>query len=50
MTLRLLVVLVVLALIARRVLPRRRLPWLVPVALGVAVVVVRGVAWLLGQQ
>lgn len=46
MTLRLLVLLVVLALLARRFLPRQPIGWALPLVLGVTVVVVRGVAYL----
>lgn len=45
MTLRLLVVLVVLALLARRFLPTRPITWALPVVLGVTIVVVRGIAY-----
>ncbi len=40
------VALLALAFVASRVLPRRRLPWAVPVALVVAILVVRGVGYL----
>lgn len=43
------VVLLVLALVARRLLPRRRLPWLVPVAVVGVLLTVRTVAWLTGD-
>lgn len=42
------VVLLVLALVARRVLPHRRLPWAVPVLLVVLLLVVRTVGYLGG--
>ncbi|MCW2778017.1 MAG: hypothetical protein JWN17_1742 [Frankiales bacterium] len=47
MLLRLLVLLAVLALLARRFLPRRRMSWAVPVVVGVTIVVVRSVAYVL---
>lgn len=47
MTLKLLVLLVALALIARRFLPHYRLSWYVPVVVGVTIVVVRGLAYAL---
>lgn len=50
MTLRLLVVLAVVALLARRFLPRRPLTWALPVALGVTIVVVRGLAYALAED
>lgn len=47
--LKLAVLLLVAALVARRVLPRRRLPWAVPLALVGGLLVVRGVGWLSGD-
>ena len=41
------VLLVVLALLARRFLPRYRLSWYVPLVVGVTIVVVRGLAYAL---
>lgn len=49
MTLKLLVVLVALALLARRFLPRHRLSWYVPLVVGVTIVVVRGFAYALDR-
>lgn len=43
------VVLLVLAFVASRVLPRRRLPWVVPVLLVVLLLAVRGVGYLSGE-
>lgn len=43
------VVLLVLAFVAARVLPRRRLPWAVPVLLVVVLLVVRGIGYLSGD-
>ncbi len=43
------VVLLVLAFVASRVLPRRRLPWAVPVLLVVLLLVVRSVGYLSGE-
>lgn len=40
------VVLLVLALAAKRVLPRRRMPWAVPVLLVVLLLLVRGIGYL----
>jgi hypothetical protein len=40
------VVLLVLAFVASRVLPRRRLPWAVPVLLVVLLLLVRGIGYL----
>lgn len=45
-----LVLLLVLALLGRRFLPRYRLPWLVPVVLVGVVLVVRTTAWLIGES
>jgi Na+-translocating ferredoxin:NAD+ oxidoreductase RnfD subunit len=47
--LKLVVLLLVLAFVASRVLPRRRLPWAVPVAVVVTLLVVRTVGWLTGD-
>lgn len=46
--LKLAVLLLVLALIARRALPRRRLPWAVPLLLVGVLLVVRTVGWVSG--
>jgi hypothetical protein len=46
---RLLVLLLVVAFLARRFLPRYRLPWAVPVLMAVVIVGVRTVAWLTGD-
>ena len=45
---RVVVLLVVVALSARRFLPRYRLPWLVPIALVAGLLVVRTAGYLLG--
>jgi uncharacterized membrane protein len=42
------VLLVVLALLARRFLPRYRLPWMVPIALVAGLLIVRTAGYLLG--
>lgn len=42
--------LLALAVVARRLLPRRRLPWAVPVAVVTVLLVVRTVGWLSGQD
>ena len=47
MTLRLLVLLALVALVAHRFWPRRRISWAVPLVLGVTVVLVRGAAYVL---
>lgn len=47
--LKLAVLLLVVALVARRVLPRRRLPWTVPLALVGVLLAVRTVGWLTGD-
>ena len=47
--LRLVVVLVVLALLARRFLPRFRLPWMVPLVLVGVILTVRTTTYLLGN-
>ena len=46
---RLVVLLLVLAFVARRFLPRYRLPWAVPVVMAVVILGVRTVAWLTGD-
>jgi hypothetical protein len=43
------VLLLVLAFVASRVLPRRRLPWAVPVAVVVVLLLVRTIGWLTGD-
>ena len=48
MVLRVVVLLLVLAAIARRFLPRYRLPWAVPLVLVGVVLTVRTATWLLG--
>ena len=45
---RVVVLLVVVAWLARRFLPRYRLPWLVPIALVAGLLVVRTAGYLLG--
>lgn len=47
--LKLAVLLLGVALVARRVLPRRRLPWAVPLTLVGVLLVVRTVGWLSGD-
>ena len=47
--LRLVVVLIVLALLARRFLPRFRLPWMVPLVLVGVILTVRTTTYLLGD-
>ena len=47
--LRLVVVLVVVALLARRFLPRFRLPWMVPLVLVGVILTVRTTTYLLGN-
>lgn len=48
--LKVLVVLVVLAVLARRLWPRRRLPWTVPLVVVGVVLAVRTTSWLLGDE
>lgn len=43
------VALLVLAFVASRVLPRRRLPWAAPVVLVGVILVVRGIGYLTGD-
>lgn len=50
MTLRLLVLLAVLAVLGRRFLPRQPISWALPVVLGVTILVVRGVAYLVTDE
>ena len=47
--LKLAVLLLVVAVVARRVLPRYRLPWAVPLALVAGLLVVRGIGWASGD-
>lgn len=49
MTLKAVVLLLAAAVVARRLLPRRRMPWLVPVTVVGVVLAVRTVTWLLGD-
>lgn len=49
MTLRLLVLLALVALVAYRFFPRRRMSWAVPLVVGSTIVVVRGVAYVFGD-
>ena len=49
MTLKAVVLLLALALLVRRVAPRRRLPWTVPLVLVGVVLTVRTATWLAGQ-
>ncbi len=49
MTVKLLVVLLAVAFIASRLLPRRRLPWMVPLVLVAVVLAVRTIAYLTGD-
>lgn len=48
--LKLVVLLLVVAFVASRVLPRRRMPWAVPLAVVGVLLVVRTVGWLSGEQ
>lgn len=48
--LRVAVLLLVVALLARRFLPRYRLPWAVPLALVAGLVTVRTVGWLTSDR
>ena len=50
MVLRLVVLLLVVAALARRFLPRYRLPWTVPLVLVGVVLTVRTATWLLGTD
>ena len=50
MTLRAVVLLLAVAFVAHRLLPRRRLPWTVPLVVVAVVLLVRGVSWLSGGQ
>lgn len=43
------VLLLLVAVVARRVLPRYRLPWAVPLALVAGLLVVRGIGWVSGD-
>lgn len=47
--LKLAVLLLAVAFVASRVLPRRRLPWAVPVAVVATLLVVRTATWLIGD-
>ena len=47
---RLILLLLVVAFLARRFLPRYRLPWAVPVVMAVVILSVRTVAWLTGDR
>lgn len=49
MVLRLVLLLLVVAYLAHRFRPQRRLPWTVPLALVVGLLVVRSVGWLTGD-
>lgn len=48
--LKLAVLLLAVAFVASRVLPRRRMPWMVPLAVVGVLLVVRTVGWLSGEQ
>ncbi len=48
-TVKVVVVLLALALVGRRVLPRRRLPWMVPIVMAAVIVVARTVAYVVGD-
>ena len=50
MLLKLSVLLLAVAFVASRVLPRRRLPWAVPVTVVLVLLVVRTVGWLTGDE
>jgi hypothetical protein len=47
--LKVVVLLLAVAFVAARVLPRRRLPWAVPVAVVVVLLVVRTIGWATGE-
>ena len=49
MLLKLVVLLLALAFVASRVLPRRRLPWAVPLVVVATLLTVRTVGWLAGE-
>lgn len=49
MLLKLSVLLLAAALVASRLLPRRRLPWAVPVAVVVVLLAVRTIGWFVGD-
>ena len=49
MLLKLVVVLLAVAFIASRVLPRRRLPWAVPLVVVGVLLTVRTIGWLTGE-
>lgn len=49
MTLKAAVLLLALAFVASRLLPRRRLPWAVPLVVVGVLLIVRTVAWLAGD-
>ena len=49
MTVKLLVLLLVAAFVAYRLLPRRRLPWMVPLMLVAVVLAVRTIAYVTGD-
>ena len=49
MLLKLCVVLLAVAFVASRVLPRRRLPWAVPLAVVAVLLTVRTIGWLTGE-
>ena len=49
MTLKAVVLLLVLAFLAHRLLPRRRLPWTIPLVVVAVVLAVRTVGWLSGE-
>ncbi len=49
MTFRVVVVLLAVAFVAHRLLPRRRMPWTIPLVLVGVVLTVRTVTWLAGE-
>ncbi len=49
MVLKVVVLLVAAAFVAHRLLPRRRMPWMVPIAVVGVVLTIRTVTWLLGD-
>ena len=49
MTLKVVVLLLALALVVRRLAPRRRLPWTIPLVLVGVVLAVRTTTWLAGE-
>ena len=50
MLLKLSVLLLAVAFVASRVLPRRRLPWVVPVTVVAVLLAVRTIGWITGDE